>query len=180
MDRRDFLSVAGVSSLMALDVVPPGAIGVNDLRLLVTVGGVHRIGVLAASSTLLFLSNEPGQMRMLNVPRPLSEDDRWNVVSPPSAPFVNAAFRNSDVVYDAVPDAVTASSPYRSGVIFAFKPRIDRAYLVYVVPSSTSFAVRALRPGADVRALYLGPDGIHVILDATADGHVVISVPPRE
>jgi hypothetical protein len=178
MERKRFLAVVGAAPLAPISGTAARAIGVNDLRLLVTVGDVNRIGVLAASSTFLFLSNEPSPIRTLNVPRPTSDADRWSVVSPPPTPFVNSAFRNSDVVYDAVPDAVTASSPYRMGVIFAFKPRIDRAYLVYVVPSSTSFAVRALRWGGDVRALYLGPDGMHVVFDATADGHVVISLPP--
>jgi|GEM_PF-6294710 len=178
MERKHFLSVVGAAPLLPVAGALPGAIGVNDLRVLVTVGDVNRIGVLVASSTFVFLSTEPGQLRTLHVPRPTSEEARWNIVPPPSTPFVNPAFRSSDVVYDAVPDAVTASSLYRRGVVFAFKPRVDPAYLVYVVPSSTSFAVRALQRGGDVRALFLGPDGIHVVFNAAPDGQVVVSLPP--
>jgi hypothetical protein len=177
MDRKDFLSVVGAAPLMPAPTTVPAAIGVNDLRLLVTVGGVNRIGVLVASSAFLFLSAQPGQLRILNVPRPTSEEDRWNVIPPPSTPIVNPAYRSSDVVYDAAPDAVTASTPYRTGAVFAFKPRSSSPYLVYVVPSSTSFAVRALQRGGDVRALFLGPDGMHVVFNASPDGQVVIPLP---
>lgn len=168
LDRKAFLSVAGTAPLAPLAVPAPSSLGVKDLRLLVTVGGVNRIAVLTESSTFAILSVEPGQTRTANVPRPTSDESRWQVADPPSAPIVNPHFQNDDVIYDAVPDAVTASTVYRTGVIFAFKPRIGRAYLVYVLPNRTSVQVRPLERGGEIMALFPAPDGLHVVLGADA------------
>jgi hypothetical protein len=172
MDRKQFLVISSLAPVVS----PPTVVGVSDLRLLVTAGRTNRVGVLACCSTFVFVSGDLGATRTVNVPRPLSGRLGWHAVDSPATPLVNPAFHNDDVVYEAVPDDVTASLAYRTGVIFAFKPRIGDAYLVHAVPGRGPLPVFALGRARPVQALFLAPDGLHVVFGA--DAQVTIAVPP--
>lgn len=164
MDRRGFLALSGAAPLVQISKT----LNLTDLRLLVTVGRTSRVAVLGCCSTFAILSGDPGVTRMVNIPRPASAEAGWNSVAPPSAPITNPAFHNDDTIFDAVPDDVTASLVYHTGIVFALKPRIGNAYLVYVVPDAAELLVFALQLARPVQALYLAPDGLHVVYGADA------------
>jgi hypothetical protein len=169
MDRRDFLVLSGVAPLV------PAAKSLNlaDLRVLVTVGRANRVAVLACCSTFAIVSGSGAVTRTVNIPRPDSAEPGWNERPPPAVPITNPAFRNDDVVFDAVPDDVTASLVYKTGVVFALKPRVGAAYLVYVVPDRVELLVFGLRLARPVQALFLAPDGLHVVFGAEAQTTIV-------
>lgn len=111
----------------------------------------------------------------MNVPRPSSDRPEWSAAESPRTPIANPAFQNGDVFYDAVPDDVTASLVYGSGAVFAFKPRVGNPYLAYAVPDRTTLLLFPLGLARSVRALYVAPDGVHVVYGA--DAQVTVPLP---